>query len=74
MFSAEANTSWYLPHSISSKWQPVSVATVNPIEDAHSIMIFNYTMKRTNDNYAGRFTVIISFINTNPEISGFSKS
>ena len=27
-FSADANTSWYLPHSISSKWQSVSVATV----------------------------------------------
>ena len=37
--SADANTSWCLPHSISSKWQSVSVATVNPIKDAFSIWL-----------------------------------
>ena len=34
-FSADANTSWYLPHSISSKWQFVSVATINQIQLFH---------------------------------------
>ena len=59
MFSADANTSWYLPHSISSKWQFVSVATVNQIQDVYSI---NNPLKPANDNYARRFPVIISFM------------
>ena len=37
--SADTNTSWCLPHSISSKWQSVSVATVYPIEDAFPIWL-----------------------------------
>ena len=36
-FCADENTTSYLPHSISSKCQSVSVASVNPIEDAYSI-------------------------------------
>ena len=58
-FSADANTSWYLPLSISSKWQFVSVATVNQIQDVYSI---NNPLKPANDNYARRFPVIISFM------------
>ena len=61
-FSADANTSWYLPHSISSKWQFVSVATVNQIQDVYSI---NNPLKPANDNYARRFPVIISFMRIN---------
>ena len=61
-FSADANTSWYLPHSISSKWQFVSVATVNQIQDVYSI---NNPLKPANDNYAWRFPVIISFMRIN---------
>ena len=34
---ADANTSWYLPHCISSKWQSMSVTVFNPIKDAYSI-------------------------------------
>ena len=34
---ADANTSWYLPHCISSKWQSMSVTIFNPIKDAYSI-------------------------------------
>ena len=34
---ADANTSWYLPHCISSKWQSMSVTVFNTIKDAYSI-------------------------------------
>ena len=34
---ADANTNWYLPHCISSKWQSMSVTIFNPIKDAYSI-------------------------------------
>ena len=61
-FSADANTSWYLPQTISSKWQFVSVATVNQIQDVYSI---NNPLKPANDNYARRFPVIISFMRIN---------
>ena len=71
---ANANTSWYLPHCISSKWQSMSVTIFNPIKDAYSIWSLKNMLKLAYDNYTWSFPVIISFIRTNTEISGFSKS
>ena len=62
---ADANTSWYLPHCISSKWQSMSVTIFNPIKDAYSIWSLKNMLKLAYDNYTWSFPVIISFIRTN---------
>ena len=62
---ADANMSWYLPHSIFSKWQSVSVSYCQCDRRCLFHLIINNTSKRTSDNYARRFPVKISLIRIN---------